>query len=1306
MKMKTRFISMLLCIVMVLELIPGQAFAADIVASGYCGSEGDGTNLTWTLDNDGVLTISGTGEMADYSSYNSTPWYSYLYHGAVTSLIIEYGVSTIGDWAFSQFPGSLELPDSLISIGYAAFQSARFDGSLIIPSSVVNIDNYAFAYCDGFHGELVLSDSLARIGAHAFDNCYAFTGNLIIPKAVKSIDNYAFYNCWGFKGNLSLPDSLKYIGSYAFAKCDGFTGNLNFPESITYIGECAFWLCTGFTGNLSIPNSVTEIDQRAFWNCSGLTGNLTLSNSIKTINYETFCGCRFTGNLVIPNSVTRIASGAFSFCDFSGDLVIHDSVTSIGEDAFLSCNNLESACFCGDAPSMGGTAFANTKSSFTVYYVPGTSGWTDSDAYDAEAGTWNGYPLKTWNGKALLAAAEVSVPKGKYCIQVIDEYNAPISGATVTWDSSSASTDQDGNAFFDLMTGGSPVIQVSKADYLTWTNQDSNWEKNDKHFERVILYPTSYGALKLKSAKISGCDLLTQTKVLNLKNDGALIGDLNSGLFDLTCTATTPSEVAGYAIFQNEKRIGESTDGKFQDLNVKDFSKGGGCFIRVTGKDGRIADTHINLQFEENSVNEEFGFELKGNKISFMVSDDVPFVGGSTVSFELPAQAPAVVSVTEDKVQIGINLKLNENESTVQLQEASARTSYQTLLTDTYRNAQPVMISDGSALYAAFVRADADSSARYVAVTKFDGTSWCEPVRVDASAILDDAPQLCADGNGNLWLAYARTTGDPGESLLTYAQNQTIVVGTIDKDTLVFTEQKTYCSGAYMHLPTLDCVDGTPVLAWVDSAVTDEASVLQPNSSSVFKATYLNGAWTEAQETETTSAVVTSLCIGVKNGAPAVAYTADGQLCWNGSILAENVIGKVAFGRLPGTSSDSFLWIADSALHNEAGDVVPAERMGREFAIVGSSIYYNKSNGANANLAVLQYDSGNDHWGAPICLIGDEKYLEHMSVASLNGNTYAFGMHTTATITQDAVDDAKDLVWTSILPVSDLKIQDISFDSSELVPGEELPVTIMVSNVGDHEVTSLTVSVDGSEIASPSCSILPGESTEITVNISCPSEKKTILFDVQEPGEDDYVPEDNELACTIGSADAELELSLLQIGGQRSFQAAVVNHGLEAASGSILFCDSNGQVLAERTFENLVYGDVVIAEYTPEAFGTFFGEDVTATVTLAQEEPYTLNNSDSVPVLIPATEITVAYRAGNEIKAEATCMQDTTAIVYCAFYDQNGKMLGVDTQKIEPQKSTALSFAIEYPNAVQAKLFLLDGSGAPVCTCTSVVLES
>lgn len=85
---------------------------------------------------------------------------------------------------------------------------------------------------------------------------------------------------------------------------------------------------------------------------------------------------------------------------------------------------------------------------------------------------------------------------------------------------------------------------------------------------------------------------------------------------------------------------------------------------------------------------------------------------------------------------------------------AQARTEYHPLLENTYRNAQPVMVSDGSALYAAFVRADAVSGARYVALTKFDGTSWSAPAAVDASAILDDAPQLCTDGQ-TLWLAPA-----------------------------------------------------------------------------------------------------------------------------------------------------------------------------------------------------------------------------------------------------------------------------------------------------------------------------------------------------------------------------------------------------------------------------------------------------------------------------------------------------------------------------------------------------------------------
>ena len=67
-------------------------------------------------------------------------------------------------------------------------------------------------------------------------------------------------------------------------------------------------------------------------------------------------------------------------------------------------------------------------------------------------------------------------------------------------------------------------------------------------------------------------------------------------------------------------------------------------------------------------------------------------------------------------------------------------------------------------------------------LTRFDGTSWKEPVRVDAAAILDDAPVLCAAEDGTVRLAYSRAASDPGDSLLDYAQGREIVVGRVVRD--------------------------------------------------------------------------------------------------------------------------------------------------------------------------------------------------------------------------------------------------------------------------------------------------------------------------------------------------------------------------------------------------------------------------------------------------------------------------------------------------------------------------------------------
>lgn len=1486
-----------------LAALTAEIFAADTVASGYCGSEGDGKNLTWTLDSEGVLTISGLGKMKDYENDNKNraPWYSS--RKSLKKLVLKSGITSIGDYAF--------------------FDCSNLTGDLKIPSNVHSIGENAFGYCSGFNGSLTIENGVVEIKKYAFYHCKGFTGSLKIPNSVTYIGVYAFYDCAGFTGDLIIGDGVTTIERGAFSGCYRFKGTLKIGNSVTSIGEGAFTSCRGFTGSLIIPDSVTSIGQQAFSFCAGLNGSL-----------------------IIGNGVTKIQSWAFENCTGIKKVIIGSGVTSVSNESFIRCNSVSGFYLRGNAP----TVYLNVTGvegpflhGVPLYYIPGTTGWTDNSAYDAAKETWNGYPLRTWNGNTIPEKADTILSKGWYSIQVVDEAGAPISGATVTRQSDTASTDNNGRASINLSASNDVVIRVSKTGYLDWTNENVDWQNG----EIVVLYPEGTGNLKLKAAKYGSRNLVTQTKIFSLQNgNDSIWWDGSSNPFNLTCIAMKPEDAKSYALYQGSQKIVESSTGVFEKIDVSKFTEGGGCFVRVTDADGKFADTNINLQFARNSVNENTEIMLKSSALSLKISDDIPYLGGTTLKFDLPLQAPVVFSCTEDKIQLGVNLKLNDKESkekqtkeyiekikelqkigklknnkwplkrnvtqlkkyvqknnkadffkdkmdftfcgylegdvgsktisgyfliigeskliniehnfmmwivpvtfqtnlnfyfeaggggsycfdtkmwdlnivfnptftlegfigagcskfvglgiygcadlatkiniigtnsglqsadltgelaikgyigwveakrvfahqtwhlytansvkshslrsgaawdaapeasayapsdlsylaeesdwapaavrTYAARAAQARTEYHPLLENTYRNAQPVMVSDGSALYAAFVRANETTGKRYVALTKFDGTSWSAPAAVDASAILDDAPQLCTDAAGNLWLAYARTTQEPGDSLVAYAQHQTIVVGTVDKNTLAFTEQKVYQSDDYMRLPTLSCVNGTPVLAWVESAVTDEESVVNPAASTVYTAEYRGGAWLDARKAAD-AAGIGSICIGAQNGAPAAAYTSDSKLYCGSQLLAENVTGRAVYGRLPGTTADSFIWNADGALHDEAGNTVPVEGLGRDFVIVGDSIYFNQSNGANANLAALHYDAVNDHWSAPILLIGDEQYLENLNAAELNGKTYALGMHTTVTITADDVDDTKDLVWTQILPVSDLKLSDVSFDADALVPGETLPVTFTVTNSGDHTVSSLTLTANGVNTAQD-CNLLPGESAEFTVNITCPSEKRTVAFAVQESGQDDYTPEDNTTACTVGSADAEVELALLQIGSRKFLQAVVVNRGLEPASGSVLFAGPDGQTLAERTFQNLTYGGTVIAEYEPDSFAALYGEDVTATVRLQQDEPNMLNNTDSVPVLLTSTEILSAQRTGTAVTAEIACMQDGARAI-CAFYAADGRLLRTVIQPLESGKINSLTFQID-SNAAQAKLFVLDAKNAPAAPARSIPLNS
>lgn len=184
--MKKKTISLVLALLMVFSLLPVSAFAANTVQSGKCGD-----NLTWTLDDAGVLTITGTGEMT------SNPWSDYK--DSIKSVIVGNGVTSICNDAFEYCSNleSVELPDSLEKIGGSAFSHCKALTEIVVPANVKALGEFSFYFCTGLKKAVILG-SIEYIDGYTFDQCYALE-SVSIPKSVKSIWTSAFGACHELK---------------------------------------------------------------------------------------------------------------------------------------------------------------------------------------------------------------------------------------------------------------------------------------------------------------------------------------------------------------------------------------------------------------------------------------------------------------------------------------------------------------------------------------------------------------------------------------------------------------------------------------------------------------------------------------------------------------------------------------------------------------------------------------------------------------------------------------------------------------------------------------------------------------------------------------------------------------------------------------------------------------------------------------------------------------------------------------------------------------------------------------------------
>ena len=210
-----------------------------LAIGGDCGAEGHESEVTWKLQN-GTLTISGKGKMADYDSEDALPWKDY--RNDINKIVIEKDVESIGVRAFYECTGLTSVTfaenSQLESIGGSAFERCTNLTSITIPTSVTSIESGVFYGCTGLTS-VTISEGVTKISFNMFSGATALK-SITIPKSVTSIGSFAFNNCKALE-NIDLPEELTKINRGAFLH-SGLTG-VTIPKSVTEIGDSAFAGC-------------------------------------------------------------------------------------------------------------------------------------------------------------------------------------------------------------------------------------------------------------------------------------------------------------------------------------------------------------------------------------------------------------------------------------------------------------------------------------------------------------------------------------------------------------------------------------------------------------------------------------------------------------------------------------------------------------------------------------------------------------------------------------------------------------------------------------------------------------------------------------------------------------------------------------------------------------------------------------------------------------------------------------------------------------------------------------------------------
>ena len=367
-----------------------------VASSGTCGEK-----LTWTLTDEGTLTISGTGEMTDFAEnvFTGSIWYN---NQSITEVIVEEGVTSIGSGAFykCQNISSVSLPSGLVKIGNYAFDSCTSLSAVTIPDEVSSIGIRAFKDCKSFHS-FTFPEQIHTISSYVLKGCSNLQ-EVSLPDYITEIGDGSFSDC-GALSSITVPVSVQRIGSDAFYGCSSMT-DLYYPgtnvdwyaihndsrasllanntvirctEYLDITGTCGStlsWILTTdgvlmISGTGKISFSSTGYNP---WQCSPDIRSVIIGEGVDGISSNAFYGCSHMENVSLPEGLSVIEREAFRDCTGLKNITLPDGLKSIDVYTFYKCSQLTSVTVPESVSSIDPSAFIDTSPDLVIYGMPGS----------------------------------------------------------------------------------------------------------------------------------------------------------------------------------------------------------------------------------------------------------------------------------------------------------------------------------------------------------------------------------------------------------------------------------------------------------------------------------------------------------------------------------------------------------------------------------------------------------------------------------------------------------------------------------------------------------------------------------------------------------------------------------------------------------------------------------------------------------------------------------------------------------------------------------------------------------------------